>query len=77
MLYGAGIVPEFIASMTISAPCLAGVPNGPAAGPVRNDTTPTFTVSFAFTDIGRTEAIKPVIAILPNVFKFVNFIISS
>ena len=77
MLYGAGIVPEFIASITISAPCLAGVPKGPAAGPVRNDTTPTFTVSLAFTDIGRIEAIKPVIAILPNVFKFVNFIISS
>ena len=55
------MVPALIASITISAPCLAGVPNGPAAGPVKKDTTPTLTVSFAFTDNGKTCAVQGLI----------------
>ena len=37
--YGAGSFPALIASATIFAPFIAGMPNGPAAPPVKNDGT--------------------------------------
>jgi hypothetical protein len=42
-LNGAGALPALNASMTISAPLRPGIPNGDAAGPVRNETMPSLT----------------------------------
>ena len=43
VLYGAGSVPALMASRVISAPFLAGTPNGAAAAPVRKVTIPMLT----------------------------------
>ena len=43
LLKGAGALPALSASMTISAALRPGMPNGDAAGPVRNVTIPSFT----------------------------------
>ena len=45
--YGAGSLPALIASATIFAPFIAGIPNGPAAPPVKKLGTAIVIASFA------------------------------
>jgi hypothetical protein len=63
--------------MTICAPCFAGTPKTPAAGPVKNETTPTLTVSLAIADpANKQEATSidadAIFVVLLNILIFIN-----